>query len=222
MLTDAQRQKIEEVLNDMIDEREMFTAFDITTQVRNAGIHVYHSDVRVWLDKEFNEVLSIFADDYERNSRLVSNNVYAFVYHPDTKNVDDYDKDRWQSTTAVSTDATDDTDCITKDDSASDDVCIVDGRNRLCVPAANIRRLGVKAGGRVCVYPVSTGQEVVVVAEASLTEFEKQNLDKLSILYVDKSDNLRLGQNTLNNKGLSGSKFVVKNMSSSKIIIVEA
>jgi len=111
-ITSTVTQLILEVLDEKMQNQEVFTAYDITCAARletKNKVKVFHKDVRAIIENEF---ITQQMTDYDRELRpldLLSNQPQAQVYFPDTKSASDHDKISG-SVSDPDTDSTDSTD----------------------------------------------------------------------------------------------------------------
>lgn len=77
---------VQDVLDLFFDERNIFTKYDITKQLRHEGFIVKHGKVR----KILKSILQLPVDYYADNLQDLG---YAEVYIPNEKDISDYDQD---------------------------------------------------------------------------------------------------------------------------------
>lgn len=91
MCTVATATTIIEVLDEMVQNQDVFTAFDVTMAVRGkVSDTILHNEVRNIVNNEF-ITQQLAGYDRELCSLNVSGNPQAFVYFPDGKSVSDHD-----------------------------------------------------------------------------------------------------------------------------------
>jgi hypothetical protein len=82
-VTDTLMDKVQAVLVILTGKNAVFTAFDITKQLRNgnAGMDIPHLDVK---EMVFEEWKNTFCDEYESTLTELTIGQHAYVYHPET------------------------------------------------------------------------------------------------------------------------------------------
>jgi len=192
---DAQTEQVAtDVLDAMTEAREMFTAYDVTSQLRQQGHQVTHysaGGVREFVHSHFLDV-SVFPADYTRSLHDFGKGS-TFVFHPQGEDVNDYDPSKWQPVGDQDDDDEDDDTVVTAPAPApapvDDDGKIgVDARGRLCVRASFVRQLGLKPGDEVIVH--------LDTCEIWKYSSYKSSLNSKPFT-VDKSNCIRIGAKTL-------------------------
>ena len=82
-LDEADHEKIEDTLIEYLHGDKMFTAYDITTKVRQDGLWVEHADVRKIVEEAFidNAMINVQGVHYDRSIIDVGTSVKPFLYH---------------------------------------------------------------------------------------------------------------------------------------------
>ncbi len=178
------------VVDAMIEARESFSAFDVTSQLRQQGHQVSHrgmDGVRNFVHLCYTSGDGLFPDHYVR-SLIDFGKGQTFIFHPHDVDVNDYDPDKWQP---VKTDDEDDDSVnvnvpvpVTVDDGKIG----TDKRGRLCIRASFIRQLGVNPGNEVIVY--------IDTCEIWRHHSNRSTLNS-SVLKVDKDRCIRIAPGTL-------------------------
>jgi len=227
MCDQATMDKVQEVVEEFVNDGKMFTAHDVTVEVRQRfDFQANHQDVRHAIGSLYREP---FFQDYERN---MGTNVPALVYHPMGTDVSLYD-DNWLRTKyALGTGVTitpvtpivfdpnpSHPSAFPATPSATNPsvslpvtqiptlvvftVCSTnlepDTRNRLCVPAKDIRAASYSVGGKLYLAQMSHNGEVLLSCSKGI---EGQTFSVLGSYRVDKSGNVRIGLRALRRAGL--------------------
>lgn len=88
--------EVKNTVNEFVNNKKMFTAFDVTTAIRlrNSGERISHRDVRVFVHRMFdNNEMGI----YDRTNGQIGSSVSPFVFHLSHEDVSEYDPDWVQS-----------------------------------------------------------------------------------------------------------------------------
>ena len=80
--------QVSDVVDSMVAKKEPFTAFDITTQLRNNGKNVRHDEVKNIVHDCYNR--GTMTIDYDRTSIDLVTNQRCYLYHPKTFNPQDF------------------------------------------------------------------------------------------------------------------------------------
>lgn len=208
---------IKTVVNEYVNDNKMFTAFDVTKEVRaRVRDRVSHTDVR-------RDVHSMFSTGtmfgYNRTlANLAGVNPQPWIYHP--LSVDSVDAlDTYKGTPvafavpAVAFDPTP-TDSITSVDLSDDSVDSLDSNgnvifkldttDRLCVPAKLVREVGWKA--KDTVQAICESNELILT-QSGLSDQHKPALTNYT---VDCYDNIRISAGTLLRAGIAGVSYEIK------------
>lgn len=81
------------VLNEMIQSGKMFTAFDVTKEVRQRvgrNVNIRHGDVQQFVHANFLDMDGVFPSDYNREVTHLANGATPFLYYPVASNPADY------------------------------------------------------------------------------------------------------------------------------------
>lgn len=204
--------EIEEVVSENVNADKMFTAWDVTVEVRKRSKdRVQHYEVKREVHKLFdNGCMSGY-------NRVLANlpgiNPQPFLYFPPSCDPTTYTGKPAAPAAAVALPAP--TSSMTALDDGTDvggDGSVVykfDTTDRLCVPNRLVRQLGLKAGDEVeVVCTVPPGNEVVVVQKGSPSIVGK-GLSPVATYVVDSYDNVRITRGALNKIGLSAVAFEI-------------
>jgi hypothetical protein len=176
---------IEEVVEKFVDEQRMFTAYDVTCEIRGnvgRGVNVKHSDIKNDIHKEMAQHLD---NDWQKTLQDVGAAVSAFVYYHFMSDPTNYEPQSSGSAPATpaadgnhqhSSPAATATAPAATATVASSDAFAVDGRSRLLIPTTFMQHLGVKGGDEVKVYKEL---DFIVVSK------EDQQLRELACIKVD-------------------------------------
>lgn len=192
MCDSVTRQLIENAVNNKVQNSEMFTAFDITNEVRKQSKdNINHYEVR-------KEVKKIFQSGGMNNyTQTIGNlpgvNPQPWVYHPFTSDASLY-QPNIAPTPPAATSSSD-------DDEEDEDEYSVDARKTLCIPAKYLREAGF-----------ASGDEAFVIAGSNNIFVTKNhnNHTQLSSYKVDMYGNVRVTQSILRKGGIAGSRFRVE------------
>jgi hypothetical protein len=200
MDNDELKEIVAEMVEKMVNNDKMFTAFDITSLLRNIhGEEIRHYEVRgVVHDMFMNSSLPL---DYICTSvdiPIDGKPSKAFVYHPKWKNPIEYNADEFQGEDANPFSKAQSTgSSVTTSTSTAAPVSkfarMRDGRGRICVPARVVRKAGLVPTDTVMVE-ISSGKlklrpgNVISVGEVRYT--------------VDKHFNIRISRTVVDSAGL--------------------
>jgi len=182
------------VVDAMVEAREMFTAFDVTSQLRQQGHQVNHrgtDGVRDFVHSNYTAgVDGLIPSHYLRTLHDFGKGP-AFIFRPHDADINDYDPTKWQPGSKTSTQTT----VATVNDPVSDGKIKTDQRGRLCIRASLIRKLGVGPGEKVVVFSSSDKTEMRI-SNASIVGIFPAGA-KLRDLRIDGSSGLRVGPKTI-------------------------
>jgi len=177
VVTDALKGKVLDLIISLTEKNEVFTAFDLTEQIRveNPTMNIPHNDVR---DMVFEEYRNTFCDDYQRTLTLIEKNGRrsdSYVYHLDTVSALTHSLAVQPAvvptpTSSVSTDT---------------DLTV---EKRLNIPKSILAKLGLVAGKMV---RIRTDDGIMSLTEVTASRYET--------LYVNTDGRLRLNALTLTN-----------------------
>ncbi len=205
-------QVTEQVILEKAQKAELFTAYDVTREVRRRvgrGTNVPHNDVK-------QEVHNFFANgqmgtDYTRtlaNLNLPSGTDQPWIYHPNTA-----DPTNYSNVTVVQThNGVNAVTAVVKNDGGDDGVNLtsdgtykVDARDTLCLPKALLQDAGLIPGDTANVAADAL-QGVVAVMKAVP---DPSVYTALSTYTVDKYGNVRVTQHTLQRAGCGGKEYEI-------------
>lgn len=174
---------IEDVIEKFVDEQRMFTAYDVTCEIRTnvgRGVNVKHNDIKNDIHKEMAQHLD---SDWQKTLQDVGAKVSAFVYYHFMSDPTGYEpQSRGSSSSAPASSAPSSAPAATTATApttaavASSDAFAVDGRSRLLIPTTFMQHLGVVGGDDVKVYKEL---DFIVVSK------EDQQLRELACIKVD-------------------------------------
>jgi hypothetical protein len=211
--------EIEDVVSENVNAGKMFTAWDVTVEVRKRSKdRVQHYEVKKEVHKMWDN------GSIHGYNRVLANlpnvNPQPFLYYPPSADPSTYDgkpvapaaKVALPPPSSMSTiDPLDDDD---DSDIAADGSVVYkfDTTDRLCVPNKLIRELNLKAGdevevvvcnstpnGEVCIVPKNVGYPGVPPHVSAV----------VANLTVDRYDNVRIGRTTLTKVGVNGVAFEI-------------
>ncbi|HCX24427.1 MAG TPA: hypothetical protein DHN29_21085 [Cytophagales bacterium] len=230
MCTATSQNLIETIVEEWIDEEKMFTAFEVSIEVkkraRSFGQPVErHRDMKNDIHRELSQYTS--SGEYERKPVDVAPGVEAFVYH----HADD-DPDNYQNTVVVGTPKAQ---TVQPSQSAVVAAPVIpalskpvtgnkagkgtDARGSLTVPATELRKINAKPGDTVEVYFAGasfTGYRIHLSKKALNTQSGKTSYT------VNKSNNFRITARTLKKANLTGPTYKFKGGSVGEIIVTDA
>jgi len=176
MLNQTQKDMVINEITALTSIDEMFTAFDVTRRVRAAGSTVRHFDVKRLVHSTYNN--GNFPLEYERNLKSIGN-LSPFLYHPMSKDPEDYDSQSLSPTTLAQV--------LSDDDDDDDDDVIIRGKaGRLRINHRFLQDINVKAGDEVLCYPY--GQNIRII-KAGMTG---PNVTNSKRYVADQYGNVRL------------------------------
>ena len=197
MCDQATQQHIEDVIQQFVDEQRMFTAYDVTCQIREvvgAKVNIRHNEIKNDIHREMAQHLD---NDWNKSLQDVGAPVAAFVYYHFMSDPTTYEprsrSDSKKSTapsaaTAATASSTDDGDDDATATVGSSDAFAVDGRSRLLIPTSFMQQLGVASGDEVKIY-----KELDFI----LVSKDDQQLRELAALKVDNHGYLYLSPRIL-------------------------
>lgn len=204
---------IEDAVNNFVNDNKMFTAFDVTKEVRGqTQDRVYHDEVKKEVHKMFhNNRVSGYARSL---ASLPNANPQPWLYHPVNVNtslyqgspVADNAANAPVAQAAVATPTPTAAISSVVDDGDDDNVYSLDTTNRLCVPNKLVRQTGLKHGDGAAVYFNGVTRQVHVLA---LNKAAPSMSSHLTSYVVDKDDNIRITESVLNKAGLSGTDYEI-------------
>ncbi len=212
-------QKITSIIDTFIKQDKMFSAFDVTTAIRNEGISCAHFAMKVPIHDIMTDVIDDGGAGYEKT--LVNTGSFTtFVYHPASEDPQTYkkvqtDTSQVQTSTPVIGYGNPTKPVVKKVNHIGSNgrVVNVDGRGRACVPVKNLREGKMKTGDLVTVltkkncilmYPHTDGQK----ADSNVKTYK-----------VDRDNNVRLSSAVLRNAGLQNAQTLSISNSGSAVVV---
>jgi hypothetical protein len=124
---------INAVIESFVDEERLFTAYDVTKQLRHYGYHTMHNDVK-------NAIRSYdFPHDYCKSHSSIG----AFVWHPSHLDVSEYDPNDIDEFVVDATTNTTNAQAYTTTSSS-----ILNKQGRYCVPAKVDKYMNIRIPAR--------------------------------------------------------------------------
>jgi hypothetical protein len=214
------RDKIVEVIEGFVKADEMFSAFDVTSVLRNThGLTVKHYEVKKVVHGMYDN-WSVGADDdylFDGYGRALSclANYNTYVYYPQSKHPNDYDPDNLQSAPATapvvaSTNAIAPTPAPAPAAPMSGPGCKVDQRGRLLIRSALVKTMGLKPGDTAFVN-VGTSK-LVVSAPPSMTPVAMRYI-------VDKDNAIRISNRILRKVNLGSHQNVLVVVNGNTLVV---
>ena len=178
------------VVDELTENKDLFTAYDVTTLLRARGVKVRHQGnggVRDFVHDLFTRDDHVFAD-YNRDLQTLPGGTSVFVFCPYNDDPDNYDPNQHRNTNSTSTPAVQTpTVPVTATTTVDDGKVGTDQRGRLCVRANLLRKLGVFPGYTVF---VDVDMAILVGIRSNRTGIYKP-------LLVDRDNCLRLSNTIL-------------------------
>jgi hypothetical protein len=211
MCTQATVNLISEVVQEKVQNNELFTAFDISLEVKKRATAAGETPERHReMKSEIHQQISAFLNMniYERTLKDVGAPESAYVYFPVGGNADNYvpvtrSQSAAPSPAATSASATGGRLSSSRPSyNRGDTARLPDSRGVICVPNHLIKKIGLNAGETAYVYQ-KDADTLAVTRDASLLP----GIDVLSSYTVDSSYNVRITSVTLGKGGLTGSLF---------------
>jgi len=167
-MQNATTKQITNAIDQFIMGDSLFTAFDVTKQIRHAGLHVFHREVKKVMD-----FYDMDSHDYKRELRQVSPGVEAFVYFPRWADVDDYDPNdvpTFNLSSSQNAPA-----AKTKVTLSVGATGILDKRGRFTVPAKYVRSIDLRPYSQVT-FDNQNG--VITIRKADVADIKSATVDK--------------------------------------------
>jgi hypothetical protein len=201
---------INDVVNEFVNDGKMFTAYNVTTEVRKrTKDRIAHDEVKRDVHRMFNDG-EMFS--YNRSLAMLPGiNPQPWVYHPLAADISLYNGQPTGTVTStppfsgVPTLIPHVPNSISTNAVASDNVFKLDTTNRLCVPAKLIRNLGLSAGDQAAVMYDS---ELILTSEGKAATMT--SADYITSYVVDSYDNVRLTLTALQKGRLNGTEFEIE------------
>lgn len=205
--------EIIEVVNDFVEDTKMFTAWDVTTELRKQSKNrIHHYEVKLEVHRIFDQGNMV---GYNRTlANLPNIALQPWIYHPLNTDPNMYVGNVTVAAlvpTPTSNPIVPSTCSISMTASPiknSNNVYIFDTTDRLCIPNKLIRRLGWRHGDKVNVLPATLNNNEVII----------QNMKKFGSYFpvfpitrymVDSYDNVRISRTTLKKAGLTSNSFEI-------------
>jgi hypothetical protein len=202
---------INDVVNEFVNDSKMFTAHNVTAEVRRRTTdRVQHDEVKREVHGLFNSG-TMFS--YNRSlACLPGVNPQPWVYHPISADVSLYNGQPTGSClapmptpTAVNLAAA--TNSISTNGSSNSDSSKLDTTNRLCIPAKLVRQAGFRSGHNVLVLKNPNDTELVLTNAAYAATMIGVPVTEY---IVDSYDNVRITLAALKKGGLDGREFDIE------------
>jgi bifunctional DNA-binding transcriptional regulator/antitoxin component of YhaV-PrlF toxin-antitoxin module len=199
---------IEDVVNDFVNNGQMFTAHNVTAEVRRrTKDRVAHDDVKRDVHKMFNDG-AMFS--YNRSLASLQNvNPQPWIYHPLNSDASQYDgKPSVAATVATPVLPVPTPNSISTN---GDETYKLDTTDRLCIPAKLVRQAGLAAGQVVIVLAMLNDKELVLTGAGNAAKIASSNaVDLITSYVVDSYDNIRITRGALQKGHLSGTEFEIE------------
>jgi hypothetical protein len=191
---------IEKTVDDYVKGNMMFTAYDVTKEVRKqATDRVYNDEVKKDVHKYFGQGMMA---GYSRALAIIAGvNPQPWLYFPMGA-----DPSKYTGTPIAHDTQPDDGNVISSIGSFANTAPTIDSKvykldttDRLCIPNKFVRQLGVNTGWTLFVNQSGT----------ALSISKTGNINFLAFYMVDKDDNVRLTASTLRKGGLNCSEFQI-------------
>lgn len=203
---------IEQVIQDKVQNNELFTAHDITLEVRNRGHRAKHDEVKDIVHDFYNRGLMGVA--YGKSNISVPNG-NPILYYPLNSDPNIYSNIRNQSSIASNPSTitipsfNSPVNLVVKKNKPGQ--CIkrfVDRRQALSIPCDVVKKAGFIAGQKVYVTNLNDKDKVII----------SDKLFSKRAFTVDNKNQIRITQNTLNYYGLGGQFYDIKNGQNSILV----
>lgn len=208
---------IETVISEKTNANEMFTAHDITLEVRNRGHRVSHSNVRDIVHDNYQRGNMGVA--YTRTPITVPSGETPFLYHRSADDPSAYSNirnDNTQQSSAPNTTITipslndnDNDDNEEEDDNNKTQRNVLigrktDARGTLSIPSAEVRKLGVSVGDKVYAVIINNGIKIVKENRSLVHDVIFSDSNQYT---VDYHGQVRITQSFLKKAGIGGDSF---------------
>ena len=203
VVTDSLNDKVIALICKLTDVDTVFTAFDVTKQIRieNPTMNVPHADVKEMVLQEWKDT---FCDDYERTLTELTVG-HSYVYHPDT--VSALTHPLAVQPTAAPTSSTPAPNPV----AADTDLTV---EKRLNIPKWDLEKLGLVAGKQVRI-DIDAAEGVISLTECTSSPYET--------LTVNADGRLRLNAKTLTEAfGSLPAKYSITRSADDMTIFVKA
>lgn len=209
MCTATNQGTIDHVIQEMIDQKRAFTAFEVSLEAKNRGANERHRHMKEYIHKctvlndacEFGDYTKTMVDVGNENGQVLR----AFLYHPTSYDASGYQPlSRGRSQPVVTTSNPTIVAVLpasVPDTDNGDDSYGVDYRGRLWVLSNTLSNVGVKPSEPVYVF--QDGNAIL------LSKTDPNQGAKAQI--VEPRGGLHLSGATLKAYGLDGDKFLIEN-----------
>lgn len=200
---------ITDVVNEFAKEDMMFTAHNVTTEVRKrTQDRVFHDEVKREVHKMFS---SGELNGYNRSlANLFGANPQPWVYHPLNADVALYDgkpmTDQVTNAPSQTAQVAAPVQPVATISTTDDGVYELDSTNRLCVPNALVRGAGWKKGDEVLVLSDPNTNEMLLTQNQT----RAVSLYPVTTYVVDRDDNIRITLSALQKAGLAGLEYDIQ------------
>jgi hypothetical protein len=210
--------KIEEVIDQKIQNKEMFTAYDVSYDLQNNHqIKERHNNMKHYIHDVMSEHISNYYP-YKKSIVPIGGKGSAFLYHPDSADINTYapinDSNPPSQIAVTGGQAT-----LVKDSSGSAFALVANSRNRVIIPKGSLSSIGLMAKGVAVVYSDADEEKVIITTK----HFPKKSNWKILNKYiVDKSGNIMISENVIKKCGVdSDGEFLMEVKSDSIELSVE-
>ena len=170
-----------EIVFEKINEKENFTAYDITLELRKNGFWVEHEDVKKLVHALMQDEMNS-GTNYQKNLEFVTAEKQAFVYKPIENDID-----------VTVEDYIDDDDDDDDGNNGNGELFKTDKRGRLCIPASMVRAIGLNPGDLCCCFIDPKNQNIL-----SITNVDYSADGTIMAYYiVDSYNNIRISSKVL-------------------------
>jgi hypothetical protein len=211
---------VETVVNDKVQAGELFTAHDVTLEVRTRGHRSGHNEVRDAVHDYYDR--GGFGIGYTRTIITVPSGSHPYLYHRGVDDPSTYNKVRGgaksgpkqvssnnNSSISIppgllggdSSPNSSDDDDLGSSKSKNDFTRLVDNRKTLSVPVVLIRQAGFKAGQKVYAVAHADGVKISSDQPTPASVFGKYTVDSYS--------QVRITQHLLSRAGIAGEKYTI-------------
>lgn len=225
-MCDAQTLKLlEETVKSYLDEKKMFTGYDITIETRSRNnIWLKHEDVH----NDVHEI-SILKDAlnfgwssqgqseiWKKAQVTMPSGEWAWVYHPASIDPSTYSpktkrlSSLGQFRTPVLAASPAPNNLVSKNpvNKRTDGTFVTDYRNRLLIPTKYLRDAGLVSGDTVCVFVSSSAETIMICKDSNALQNDGV---KITTQIVERDGEIRLSSKTLKAADIKGNKFVIEN-----------
>jgi hypothetical protein len=176
---------IEEVVEEKVRAGEMFTAFDISLEVKERGGHDRHRHMKKFVHDY--HCRGLMGGDYDRTLMSIPGaKAQAWLYHPKSADPNTYKPQPRRKRTPK-------------------DGYRMDRRSRVTVPVAWVRAAGLLPGNQAFIAADSSSTALVVMRDCSAPK----GFSVLQSYKVEKDGNVRIARTTLARAGLKSKRFAI-------------